>query len=224
MFSDTNMGIRRRRGLIEPCRKAIPGYSAVMPWRIPATIPCSSPVGRDSHLVTADNGPRPAGPPDACFYCRQSIGTEHKPDCVLRQKWVRLAITFDVLHAEPEDWDQQMIEFARNEGTWCSDNAVEMVEEATKYRYEHDGNCMCRSTQIRYMGEGVVSEDGETVEWPDIENPELADFDMTNGHSRRCMGGYRYGSRPSDPQPCNCAKELYDIATSQAELVSMLKV
>jgi hypothetical protein len=33
-----------------------------------------------------DDGIRPAGPRDACFYCRQKVGQPHKPDCVHRDE------------------------------------------------------------------------------------------------------------------------------------------
>jgi hypothetical protein len=42
----------------------------------------------ETYIVTEKNGPRPAGPPDECFYCGQKIGQKHKSDCVCRDRSV----------------------------------------------------------------------------------------------------------------------------------------
>ena len=38
-------------------------------------------------LVTPERGPRPAGRPDECFYCRRPLGAEHEPACVMNDPW-----------------------------------------------------------------------------------------------------------------------------------------
>jgi hypothetical protein len=45
-----------------------------------------------SKEVTPLNGPRPAGKPTECFYCKQQIGDEHAPDCVCRVKVVMVKV------------------------------------------------------------------------------------------------------------------------------------
>jgi hypothetical protein len=37
-------------------------------------------------VLPNDDGIRPAGNSDECFYCNQKIGTSHKEDCVCLQK------------------------------------------------------------------------------------------------------------------------------------------
>lgn len=74
------------------------------------------------------------GPPDACVYCRSKIGQEHGSDCV---RAVREAI-YDVridgiavgtwVTTDPASWDNEMAFFHKNEGTWCSCNALEQGE------------------------------------------------------------------------------------------------
>lgn len=73
---------------------------------------------------------RPAGKGSGkCFYCPSFIGQPHADDCVLYTKnvLVRLVVTYPV--EVPNSWDKKMIEFHRNEGTWCGDNAIEELQE-----------------------------------------------------------------------------------------------
>lgn len=57
-----------------------------------------------THLVTPENGPRPAGKPNECFYCEAKLGEEHRVGCVLRTKRVavRAVIEYEVMI--PEHW------------------------------------------------------------------------------------------------------------------------
>jgi hypothetical protein len=82
---------------------------------------------KKSNLVTKDNGPRPAGKPDQCFYCGEKIGKLHKKDCVCRVKEV-----------DVRSWDKQAIEFQRNDGSWCADNGLEDIVE-----YANKKGCSC---------------------------------------------------------------------------------
>lgn len=85
-----------------------------------------------------DDGIRPAGKPDECFYCKQKVGQPHKPDCVCVEKTVRLKYTFEVEVQVPHGWTPESINFHRNESSWCADNALSELEA-----YAHKNGCLC---------------------------------------------------------------------------------
>jgi len=75
-----------------------------------------------------DDGIRPAGKPDECFYCGQTVGQPHGPACVCVKKLVEMKIeaqldgvTFSGLWQceVPYFWDCDMAEFHKNESSWC---------------------------------------------------------------------------------------------------------
>jgi len=79
-------------------------------------------------VLVKDEGIRPAGPPDGCFYCKQKVGEPHGEKCEAVHKRVRFRIrAIAVFEGEWEEevpfhWDAAMCEFARNEASWCQDN------------------------------------------------------------------------------------------------------
>ena len=81
---------------------------------------------------------RPAGKPDRCFYCGRKIGKLHKYECVCNDHKVKVSYSFDIEVMFPKSWSKEDIEFHRNEGTWCADNAInELVKVAEKE------SCLC---------------------------------------------------------------------------------
>lgn len=44
-----------------------------------------------------DDGIRPAGKPDECFYCKQKIGTQHKSDCVMLTQRGKVRLNLEVI-------------------------------------------------------------------------------------------------------------------------------
>lgn len=98
-------------------------------------------------LVDAkDDGIRPAGRPDACFYCHQQVGQEHKRDCVIVTKLVRINYTYAVDTRVPHAWTQHDIEFHRNDSSWCANNAFREIRKHLKT----DG-CACNRTTAVYV-------------------------------------------------------------------------
>lgn len=89
-------------------------------------------------VVENDDGLRPAGSPSQCFYCKSVIGEPHKHDCVVVTKKVKLKYSFDVVVEAPHHWDEGMILFHRNEGSWCADNAIAEIEQ-----YAEKVGCLC---------------------------------------------------------------------------------
>lgn len=76
-------------------------------------------------VVPNDDGIRPAGPEDACFYCGQKVGTAHRRDCTIVTKKVKVAYRFELEATVPHDWTEEDLLFHRNDGSWCADNALD---------------------------------------------------------------------------------------------------
>jgi hypothetical protein len=89
-----------------------------------------------------DDGLRPAGEADACFYCRQRVGQPHALDCVIVKKRVRLRYLIEVDVDLPHVWDEAAILFHRNESSWCADNAVREILAHTGVG-TNEQDCLC---------------------------------------------------------------------------------
>lgn len=88
-------------------------------------------------VLPNDDGIRPAGKPDECFYCQQKVGKEHKYNCVILSKKVTVRYSYEIEIEVAHAWDENMIEFHRNDSSWCADNSIDELEKYTK-----DG-CLC---------------------------------------------------------------------------------
>ena len=106
---------------------------------------------RDSWTVRGDDV-RPARLDGTCFYCHVPMGGEHEKGCVIRQRTVDVELTVRFPISVPEDWDEESINFHRNESTWCADNIIPELEREGKRV-----GCLCRATTIRYLGESSIA-------------------------------------------------------------------
>lgn len=109
-------------------------------------------------FTVTEKAMRPASNARACFYCHQSIGAEHKDDCVLVMRPVRIRATIEYVVHEPAGWGKKEVEFKRNEGTWCASN---IGPELDAYIEEHP--CICDGTTfefIEHAGEPYLCEEG----------------------------------------------------------------
>ena len=106
---------------------------------------------KDSWIVNPDDV-RPARLDGTCFYCRVPIGGEHKKGCVIRQRTVTIEMTIKFPISVPEDWDEESINFHRNNSTWCADNVLPELEREAKR-----SGCLCSVTVFRYLGESSVA-------------------------------------------------------------------
>lgn len=113
---------------------------------------------RTSSWTVEDEGIRPAGRPDRCFYCGEPKGGVHKEGCVIRSKTVVVRFSVDLVMAVPEDWTEGDIHFRYNEGTWCADNLVDMLGEAAK-RAENGNGCLCYATDAKYLREADATDE-----------------------------------------------------------------
>ena len=79
-----------------------------------------------------DDGIRPAGAPDECFYCKNKVGQPHSLDCVVVTKRIEMRVRAQLLGGnivtglwqfeEPYAWDVGMSESHKNKSTWCAGN------------------------------------------------------------------------------------------------------
>lgn len=116
----------------------------------------------ETHQCTTENGPRPAGPPDECFYCKVKVGQEHKEDCGLRSRSVVVRFIFHCVVMVPEDWDQDMIDFHYNESTWCAHNALDFLDT------RKEECCWCSDASAEYLGE-ATEDDESKYDWEKAE-------------------------------------------------------
>lgn len=100
-------------------------------------------------FIVTPEAARPAGLPDRCFYCDRPVGDTHdEGECVLVKRKVRIRMTVEYDINVPAHWDKGRIEFHRNDGTWCADNALdELAAEASRE------GCLCPHTRFEYVRE-----------------------------------------------------------------------
>lgn len=91
---------------------------------------------------------RPASARQECFYCHQPIGGQHNPDCVLLKKKVKVRMIVEYEVDVPNHWDKHNVEFHRNEGSWCSDNALEELKSLAEAQ-----GCLCGVMRFEYLGD-----------------------------------------------------------------------
>jgi hypothetical protein len=103
-----------------------------------------------------DDGIRPAGQPDQCFYCRSRVGEPHGLQCVIVQKTVRVRYTFEIDVQVPHHWTKEQFEFHRNDSTWCADNGLDDLRENIVQERISDratvGTCLCEGFHAEWLG------------------------------------------------------------------------
>lgn len=94
-------------------------------------------------ITENDDGIRPAGKPDECFYCRKSVGSEHEDGCVItwKHKKVELVAKVEFTEEVPEHWTKEDIIFRFNESTWCASNLFNRFHQSI-------GGCGCEETTV----------------------------------------------------------------------------
>lgn len=102
-------------------------------------------------LVTKDDdGIRPAGKPDECFYCGAKVGEHHHYDCVTVTKTVKVKATVEYEIEVPLFWKKDNIEFHYNDGTWCADNIVNDLDNYIA-KLNEKGECLCPYCKIEVL-------------------------------------------------------------------------
>lgn len=97
--------------------------------------------------VTADDeGIRPAGRPDACFYCGRKVGNYHAVECVILKRKCRVRLTVEYEVEVPQTWDATQVAFHRNGSSWCAGNAIEELQKL-------DDGCLCQHAEFEVYDE-----------------------------------------------------------------------
>jgi hypothetical protein len=104
-------------------------------------------VSQSNGFVVTEKAMRPASKTLECFYCQRALGDEHKTDCVLISKKVKVRMIVEYEIKVPNHWGKEDIEFQRNEGSWCASNAMEELEGTFD-----DTSCMCGAAEFEYIG------------------------------------------------------------------------
>lgn len=92
-----------------------------------------------------------------CLYCRQPV-PDHSPECTVPQRTVVLEMRIKFVASIPANWDQSMIEFHRNDSSYCSSNDIEQIY---KESIQTPGICTtCRRSEVLFLRE-ATEEDHE---------------------------------------------------------------
>jgi hypothetical protein len=88
------------------------------------------------------------GGKERCYYCREAVGTPHRPDCVKVVKRVKVRLTVEYEVEVPASWAKEDVEFHRNDGSWCSDNLIPELEALAESQ-----GCLCGVTHFDYVAD-----------------------------------------------------------------------
>lgn len=124
-------------------------------------------------VLVNDDGIRPAGKPDQCFYCQSYVGQEHDKECVTVLQIVKYKVYMNLdrrstesnrgievgtfTRPDPHFWSSHDCEFHKNDSSWCADNALDTIvwndEKYDKQLEEHInqyGGCACTPLRFEY--------------------------------------------------------------------------
>jgi hypothetical protein len=122
----------------------------------------------DTSVLVLEEDERPNGKGSGvCFYCQEKIGTPHKWECVIPQKWVLVRMTADIPMEMPRSWTKDDIEFKLNESSWCANNIVDDLQTLVD-----NGLDLCNITEFEYIRDGKVIEADTEVTTAASPDPE----------------------------------------------------
>lgn len=125
-------------------------------------------ANKKSHTVTKFSE-RPARPDGTCFYCHATIGEQHNKGCVCRDRSIVVRFSVDVVMVEPEDFDADRINFMYNDGTWCADNLIQILQGLQV----SIGGCLCGYTKAEYLREATpLDEEGQGFQFNEPDEVE----------------------------------------------------
>lgn len=79
-------------------------------------------------ILADDDGIRPAGLPDACFYCGGKVGDPHDSECVTLKRKIKVRYIFELEIEVPHHWTKDDVLFHRNDSSWCANNALDELD------------------------------------------------------------------------------------------------
>ena len=132
-------------------------------------------------VLPNDNGIRPAGPPDECFYCQRKVGQAHGMRCVVVEKRVRYEVrltegrnakvgTFE--RNDPHFWTPDDCQHHKNESSWCKSNALDHIDwcvdnpQQLFAAFTEESGASCACGWLTFVFDCVVDE-GPLVELRD---------------------------------------------------------
>jgi hypothetical protein len=106
-------------------------------------------------LTVNDNGVRPAGKPDECFYCHEKVGN-HKNDCVCVEKAIIIELKVKLIVTVPNYWNTSNIEFKYNGSSHCLGNEIkQLFQENEKIESE----CFtCHRSSVEFIGDASIED------------------------------------------------------------------
>lgn len=128
-------------------------------------------------VLAKDDGIRPAGPPDACFYCNQKVGQPHTRSCVCVQKVVKVRFAVDLDLRVPYDWKPTDVDFRYQDSTWCGDNILDLAREQLLVE-RAAGGCLCPRVSGSFL---------EVVDPGPIQQPPRSDAQVDDDNHRRLL-------------------------------------
>ena len=116
-------------------------------------------------VLPNDDGIRPGGRPDECFYCHSKVGELHGEECVIVEKRVAYRVchektgkylgTFE--RPDPHFWTSYDCEFHKNGSSWCADNALDDIDwvdvkdgESLETEMRQEDRCSCSLLRFEY--------------------------------------------------------------------------
>jgi hypothetical protein len=100
-------------------------------------------------FIVTEKAMRPASRDRKCFYCSKNIGANHLDDCVLVRRDMTIRFSFEIKIPLPAHWEGSSAEFHYNEGSWCSMNIVNMLEE----HMEKHQSCLCDIVKAEFVSQ-----------------------------------------------------------------------
>lgn len=118
-------------------------------------------------VLPNDYGIRPAGKPDACFYCRQRVGLPHLDNCECLVVDVKYDVWYEDMKIgswstdEPAFWSRADGEFHTNESSWCRSNILECgnldvsLTNRARLSAASDAPCLCSIVSLKETSRGT---------------------------------------------------------------------
>jgi hypothetical protein len=100
-------------------------------------------------VVENDDGIRPAGAPDECFYCHKKVGEAHGLECVTVLKQIEVTVSFRYKKFVPHFWDDNDVIHHHDLSSSCASNLLHEIERAAE---ESGQGCPCGTTETTVLG------------------------------------------------------------------------
>jgi hypothetical protein len=98
-------------------------------------------------VKTSDQRPA-VGFVGVCAYCQSPVGAEHGPECVCRLRTVVYRVVMEVVSMEPAYWDKHLLDFHKNESSWCADNFTSDLKDPIE-------GCACHAVKFEFVREAT---------------------------------------------------------------------